>query len=186
MHESHRNRLICFKCLKIFPSVEIKIVWLQMILDQSTKSILSKWCRKYAYINIFVYVLYIWDRTTPHTWSRLENFLFLIINVYQDQWRREDFSSGGGTLGHQKAITRPPQGVRGGGEGPRTVAKFKNLKRFKVLENESIFQKFQHFSCPKNPIFFYESFRKIEQILQKFRNFFEKLFYKFQFLWSTV
>ena len=36
-----------------------------------------------------------------------------------------------------------------GGEGPRTVAKFHFLKRFKVLENESIFQKEQHFSCQK-------------------------------------
>ena len=40
-----------------------------------------------------------------------------------------------------------------GCECPRMVAKFKIIKRFKVLENESIFQKYQHFSCPKNPFF---------------------------------
>ena len=56
------------------------------------------------------------------------------------QRRRQDFF--GGLSGHLKAITRPPQGVGGGrGEGPRMVAKFLFLKRFKVLENESIFQK---------------------------------------------
>ena len=30
---------------------------------------------------------------------------------------------------------------------------FKLLKRFKVLENESILKKYQHFSCPKNQFF---------------------------------
>ena len=58
----------------------------------------------------------------------------------------------GGTPGHQKAITRPPQGVGGGGS-PRMVEKFKILKRFKELENESIFQKYHPFSCQKNPFF---------------------------------
>ena len=57
---------------------------------------------------------------------------------------------------------------------PRTVAKFHFLKQFKVLENESIFQNQQHFSCPKMP-FFYENFRIMEHILQESRNFFEKL-----------
>ena len=36
-----------------------------------------------------------------------------------------------------------------GGEGPRTLVKFRFLKRFKVLENESIFQKENIFSCQK-------------------------------------
>ena len=56
------------------------------------------------------------------------------------QRRRQDFFRGGGCPGHLKAITRPTQGVRGA-KAPRTVAKFKLLTRFKVLENESIFQK---------------------------------------------
>ena len=46
------------------------------------------------------------------------------------------------------AMMFPPQGVRGA-KAPRMVAKFHFLKRFKVLENESIFQKVQHFSCRK-------------------------------------
>ena len=37
------------------------------------------------------------------------------------------------------AIMLPPQGVRGA-KAPRMVAKFHFLKRFKVLENESIYQ----------------------------------------------
>ena len=45
---------------------------------------------------------------------------------------------------HQKAITRPTQG---------RVRKFKILKRFKILENESIFLKYQHFLARKTPFF---------------------------------
>ena len=68
------------------------------------------------------------------------------------QWRREDFGSGGGEHLATKRLSRAHR--RGsGGEGPRTVAKVKLLKRFKVLENESIFQKYQHFSCPKTQFF---------------------------------
>ena len=55
--------------------------------------------------------------------------------------------------------------------------KFHFLKRFKVLENESILQKLQHFSCQKIH-FFYEKFRKIDQILQEFLNFFGKIILK--------
>ena len=62
------------------------------------------------------------------------------------QWRKEDFGSGG-TPGHQEAI-RPPAGGPGA-KAPRTVAKFHSFKRCKVLENESSFQKYQHFSCQK-------------------------------------
>ena len=58
---------------------------------------------------------------------------------------------------------------------------FHFLKRFKVLENESNFQKYQHFSCPKN-LFFEEKIRKMEHIRQEFMNFFEKLFENFQIL----
>ena len=58
----------------------------------------------------------------------------------------------GGLSGHLKAIMRPPQGVPGA-KAPRTVAKFHFFKRCKVLENESSFQKYKHFSCPKNLFF---------------------------------
>ena len=37
--------------------------------------------------------------------------------------------------------------------------KFKFLKRLEALENDSIFQKYQHFSCQKNPIFLRKSLR---------------------------
>ena len=72
--------------------------------------------------------------------------------LHNNQRRRQDFFSGGERPGHLKAITRPPQGVRGA-KAPRTVAKFHFLKRCKVLENESSFQKYQYFSCPKNLFF---------------------------------
>ena len=49
------------------------------------------------------------------------------------------------------------------------LCKLKNL-----LENESIYEKYQHFSCPKNPFFW-----KIEQILQEFSEFFRKIILKF-------
>ena len=51
------------------------------------------------------------------------------------QWRRQDFF-GGGTPRPLKGYHAPPAG----GEGPRTVAKFHFLKRFKLVENESIFK----------------------------------------------
>ena len=56
--------------------------------------------------------------------------------------------------GHLKTIKRPPKGV-GGAKAPRTVAKFHFLKRFKVFENEFIFQKCQHVNMlrPSNPIY---------------------------------
>ena len=63
------------------------------------------------------------------------------------------FSAGGGRPGHLKAITRPPEGVRGRRPPPRTVAKFHFFKRCKFeckrCKNESSFQKYQHFSSPK-------------------------------------
>ena len=63
------------------------------------------------------------------------------------QWRRKELFRGERS-GHLKTIKRPPQGFRGA-KAPRMVVKFHFLKRFKVLENESIFQKVQHFSCRK-------------------------------------
>ena len=81
-----------------------------------------------------------------------------------------------------KRLSRVPRSGSGG-KGPRTVAKFKLLKRFKVLESESIFKKYQHFLARKIN-FFNENFRKNEDSKQRFVNFSEKLFYKFQILWS--
>ena len=77
------------------------------------------------------------------------------------------------------ALSLPPAGGPGG-KGPRTVAEFIILERFKVLENESIFQKYQHFSYQKNP-FFNENFRLIKQILQKFLHFSKNYFRNFKF-----
>ena len=67
------------------------------------------------------------------------------------QWRRRDFFRG--SARQLKGYHAPPQGV--GERSPRLITKFWIFKRFKVLENESIFQKY----------------RKIEHILQKFLNF---------------
>ena len=54
------------------------------------------------------------------------------------------FFSGGGTPRPLKGYHAPPVVLGGGAAAPRMV-KFKILKQFKVLENESIFQKYQHF-----------------------------------------
>ena len=58
----------------------------------------------------------------------------------------------GGTLGPVKDYQAPTAGGPRA-KAPRTVAKFHFLKRFKVFENEFIFQKCQHFSFPKDPFF---------------------------------
>ena len=59
---------------------------------------------------------------------------------------------GGGTPRPLKGYHAPPAGGPGA-KAPRTVAKFHFFKRCKVLENESSFQKYQHFSCQKNLFF---------------------------------
>ena len=89
------------------------------------------------------------------------------------QWRRKEFNRGERS-GHLKTIKRPPHGVLGA-KAPRTVAKFHFVKRFKVFENEFIFQICQHFSSPKDRFFI----RKIEYNLQEFLNFFSKNCFKF-------
>ena len=84
----------------------------------------------------------------------------------------------GGRPSQLRAITsHPGPGVRGSG-GPgaaaaRMVEKFKILKQFKVLENESIFKEFQHFSARKS---FFKNLRKIEDILENFQKFSKNLF----------
>ena len=73
-------------------------------------------------------------------------------------------------------MPRPPKGYhapRAGGPGRKPSpmgTMLKTLKRFKILENESIFQNYQYFSCPKNQYFLIK-ISKIEHILQKFLNF---------------
>ena len=94
------------------------------------------------------------------------------------QWRRKEFFRWERS-GQLKTIKHPPQGVRGA-NAPRTVAKFHFLKRFKVLENESSFQKYPHFSCPKS-LFFLRKIRKIEHIWQEFLNFFANYLKIFNF-----
>ena len=68
------------------------------------------------------------------------------------------FRGRGERVSHLKSTMRTLRGSEG--EGPRTIARFQFLKRFKVLENESIFQKYQHFSCPKSP-FYKNNFDKL-------------------------
>ena len=75
-------------------------------------------------------------------------------------WRKEDFGSGAGEHLATKRLSRPPPAGGPEGEGPRTIAKFKLLKRFKVLENESIFQKYQHFLAEKQSVFCTKTFEK--------------------------
>ena len=76
------------------------------------------------------------------------------------RWRRQDFFRGGGgrTPRPLKGYHAPPAGGPGSGS-PRTVAKFHFLKRFKVLENESIFTNSNMFSYQKS-IFSKKNFEK--------------------------
>ena len=78
------------------------------------------------------------------------------------QRRGQDFFMG--TLRPFKGTHAPPVGGPGA-KAPRMVAKFPFLKRFKVLENESIFQK--KIFLPENP-FFQRKNSKIELISQEF------------------
>ena len=78
-------------------------------------------------------------RFASQVFSNSTEAIYAISNIW-NQWRRQDFFRGGGHPVHLKAITRPPQGVRGR-RRPRTVAKFHFLIRFKVFENESMYHK---------------------------------------------
>ena len=66
------------------------------------------------------------------------------------QWRRKELFrwERSGQLDYQA----PPAGGPGG-EGPPDGSEVSFFKRCKVLENESSFQKYKHFSCPKNLFF---------------------------------
>ena len=86
-----------------------------------------------------------------------------------------------------------PRGPRQGypprvwGGSLQMVTKFKILIRFKVLENEIIFQEFQHFSSPKNS-FFLRKISKYWAYSTKISDFSGKLFLKFQIFnfWSPL
>ena len=67
---------------------------------------------------------------------------------------------GGGTPRPLKGYHAPPAGGQGA-RARRIVPKFHFIKQFKVLENESIFQKYQQFSCPKNLFFSKKNFEKL-------------------------
>ena len=90
------------------------------------------------------------------------------------QWRHQDFFREGGMPRPLKGYHAPPAG------GPETaapgwLAKCYCLKRFKEIENESIFQKYQHFSFPKNQ-FFLRKISKNSTYFTKISEFFRKLF----------
>ena len=57
-------------------------------------------------------------------------------------------SFGEGRPGYLKAITSPPQGS--GNEGPAEASEVSFFKTFQSIKNESIFQKYQHFSGQKS------------------------------------
>ena len=57
------------------------------------------------------------------------------------------------------------------------VAKFTFFERYEVLENDSIFQKYQHFSCQKNRLFLRKSLRCLTDFT-KISEFFHKIIFK--------
>ena len=76
-----------------------------------------------------------------------------------------------------------PAGGEGSGTQPTDDSEVSFLKRFKVLENELIFQKYQHLSWPKNR--FYDEFRKTEYILHVFLNIFRKIILNLQLSYKS-
>ena len=70
----------------------------------------------------------------------------------------------GGRTGHLNAITHPPQA---GATQPPDGSEVSLCKKIKVLENESIFQKYQQFSCQKNP-FSKKNFEKLNIFYMNF------------------
>ena len=97
-------------------------------------------------------------------------FRFIFVNCYH--WRLQDFGSGGDQ--GETARKAPTQVVRGA-KAPRTVVKFHFKKRFKVLENESIFQKYPHFFLPENPFFPKKKFQN-RTYFTRISKFFEKIY----------
>ena len=110
---------------------------------------------------------------------------FCFHYYHKNQWRREDIGSGGRILVLEggywswppKGYHPPPHAGGPGSSSPRMVAKLIILKRFQVLENKSIFQKYHHFSCPKN-LFILRTISKNRTYFTKLSCFFERLFSK--------
>ena len=98
---------------------------------------------------------------------------FACTNTYT-QMRGTDFSGRKpGPLKGYPAL--PPQWVLGAVAPPtRMVAKLKILKRFEILENDSIFQKYQDFSCQKNRLFLRNRLRCLKDFT-KISEFFPKI-----------
>ena len=99
------------------------------------------------------------------------------------QWRRQDFFRGA-TPRPLKGYHAPPAGGPGA-KAPRTVAKFHFFKRCKVLENDSSFQKYQYFSCPKN-LFFLRKNSKNRTYLTGMSEFFRIFIEKFSILMNPI
>ena len=90
------------------------------------------------------------------------------------------FFSGGGGGGTRRTLKgyHAPDRRGSEGEGPRKLAKFHFLRQFRVLENESIFQKYQHISSKNNPCCSMQTFEKNQHILQEFL-LFSKYYFEF-------
>ena len=91
------------------------------------------------------------------------------------------FSGGGGGGPHRPLKgyhAAPRRGSGGRWPTPRTVAKFHFWTRCKVLESESSFQQYQHFSCPKN-LFFLRKISKNRTYLTGISVFFQVIIWKF-------
>ena len=71
---------------------------------------------------------------------------------FHNHWRRLNFSGAAGGVPTTSRLSGPLARVREEA-APLMGTKFTFLKRFKVLENESIFQAFQPFSCQKMELF---------------------------------
>ena len=128
----------------------------------------------------------------PRYLWKVSNLAYALMNFLSNSWisinlalvdrkhhsdASPGFFRGRERPGHLKAITRPRRAS--GGWRPRTVAKLDFLKRFKVLETESIFLKYQHFLARKIH-FFYENFWKLN-IFIRISDFFRKIILNVQF-----
>ena len=83
------------------------------------------------------------------------------------------------TAGHQKAFTRPQQGVRG--RRPPGWQRSLNFKNDSKYQKMNLFLKNIKINLARKIHFFYENIRKAEQILQKFLNFSKSYCTNFKF-----
>ena len=105
-----------------------------------------------------------------HTFCRMDFLYFQIarqmcILAYFQRGRQDFFRGGGGRSGHLKAITRPPQGVRGA-KAPRTVAKFHFLNYSKYLKTNPFFNNSN--ILPEKSIFSKKNFEKLNIFYKNF------------------